>query len=104
LHPSLYHVPSDFKPNGIATGSYSTYAYDTYNRRVFANGLNNFGQLGVEVDSVDTERLAKPREIQYLSANSIVDIAAGEHHAIFVDDNGNVLVAGMSTIDYGFTY
>src|SRR5687768_13877805 len=60
-------------------GGYSTYLVHESNA-VFAYGLNNYGQLGVEDSAPEvTEPL---RVIGWEEANGLAEIRGGEHHSL----------------------
>jgi regulator of chromosome condensation len=79
----------------IFSGSYHAFAMDS-NDRVFAWGLNNYGQLGVG----DRENRSEPQAIQLTYPDVIfTQLEGGEHHSLALDRNGQVYSFGRG--NYG---
>ncbi|KAI9105968.1 regulator of chromosome condensation 1/beta-lactamase-inhibitor protein II [Phlyctochytrium arcticum] len=77
--------------NRIYCGGYSTYlVHDT--ERVYAYGLNNYGQLGVGPTEGE---VADPMLIDSLDhTNGVQQIVGGEHHTLLLDKKGHVFAFG----------
>lgn len=82
------------KPVRVACGSYHSFVLDQEGR-VFAWGLNNYAELGIE-DSAGEDDAAqlKPRLVESLTDFKIADIAGGEHHSLACTDDGKLLTWG----------
>lgn len=78
----------------VAAGSYHSFAV-TADGRVYAWGLNNFGELGVEENmGVDGATVLPPTLVEGLLPHRVVEVAGGEHHSVARTDGGQVLVWG----------
>jgi regulator of chromosome condensation len=78
----------------IACGSYHSFALDTKGR-VYAWGLNNFAELGVEDGAGDSDAAVLDATlIDSLSKQKIVDICGGEHHSLACTEDGKLLTWG----------
>ncbi|KAG0633802.1 regulator of chromosome condensation 1/beta-lactamase-inhibitor protein II [Tuber brumale] len=80
----------------VATGSYHSFAI-TRDGRVWAWGLNQYGQCGIcepqrtgEASTV----IPVPTVVQRLAGYAIVQISAGEHHLTALTESGELLVWG----------
>lgn len=112
---------SSLRPGGVAfkrgvritkvcAGAYHSFAIDG-DGKVWAWGLNNFGQLGVETDDIevgeDGAALLSPTLIEALAGHRVVDIIGGEHHTLAVTDEGKVFTFGRidaSQLGFAKTY
>ncbi|KZT43463.1 RCC1/BLIP-II protein, partial [Sistotremastrum suecicum HHB10207 ss-3] len=94
LHPERLALR---KIKVIGTGSYHSFAVD-WKGVVYGWGLNSFRQTGVEeADDVIWE----PREVEALNpkrlgGRRVVQISGGEHHTLFLLDDGTVYSVGRS--------
>lgn len=78
----------------IAAGSYHSLALDTEGR-VWAWGLNNFCQLGIEDQAgEDDAAVLQPTIVESLAEYKIVNIYGGEHHSLALTDDGKILYFG----------
>ncbi|KAK7731104.1 hypothetical protein SLS53_008822 [Cytospora paraplurivora] len=78
----------------IATGPYHSFAVDKLDR-VFAWGLNSYGQAGYAKDAgSDNAILPYPLQIRSLSKQGIVALVGGEQHSTAVTADGRFLVWG----------
>jgi hypothetical protein len=78
----------------VACGYYHTIFLDD-NGNVYSCGLNSVGQLGYTNDGgVETPRKITPGTGDDLLDKTIVQVACGWYHTIFLDDNGNVYSCG----------
>ncbi|KAJ6256117.1 Alsin [Drechslerella dactyloides] len=92
-------VPREFglkKIVAIGAGSYHSFAVDV-NGRVWAWGLNQYGQCGIDLEGKTGEdgvAVPKPTIVKSLSKYKIVQITGGEHHSAAVTDDGKLLTWG----------
>ncbi|EKM80007.1 hypothetical protein AGABI1DRAFT_72781 [Agaricus bisporus var. burnettii JB137-S8] len=82
----------------VAAGSYHSFAIDD-NDDVWGWGLNTMGQTGTGWSSRDDDCVHFPQKVESLSRESlsgdtVVQIAAGEHHTIFLTAAGKVYSCG----------
>lgn len=80
----------------IASGDFHCFAIDTEDR-VFAWGLNQFGQCALtdaHGELEDGSLVTKPTEIPALSGMKITEIAAGEHHTLALTSDGDAFSWG----------
>lgn len=99
LHPTRITPRRHRQHGGIVKmicGSYHSFLL-ARDGTVFAVGLNNFGQLGLD----DHEDRIVPEAIpaETWSGQTIVDLAAGEHHSMALSSTGSVFVFGRA--DFG---
>lgn len=95
-------IPREFGlPKGITdigAGSYHNFALHEKTGKVYAWGLNNFGQTGIpEGVGEDEAVVLHPSVIQSLSAKGdtkVTNIDGGEHHSIAVQADGACLTWG----------
>ncbi|KAE9380821.1 RCC1/BLIP-II [Stipitochalara longipes BDJ] len=92
-------VPSHFslskrKFKSIACGAYHNFAIDTGNR-VYAWGLNNFGQTGIAAGTGEDHAITEsPTVVKSLQPYNIRKIEGGLQHSIACTDDQKVLVWG----------
>ncbi|KAJ7918258.1 RCC1/BLIP-II [Mycena leptocephala] len=84
----------------VGAGTYHSFAVDEAGT-VWGWGLNNMGQTGTGLDSQDDETVAMPKVVRRLSkeelgGETVVQIAGGEHHTIFLTSGGRVLACGRA--------
>ncbi|PWW75127.1 hypothetical protein C7212DRAFT_352480 [Tuber magnatum] len=80
----------------VATGSYHSFAI-THDGRVWAWGLNQYGQCGIDQPQhagEDSTKIPVPTVVESLAGYTIVQISAGEHHSTALTENGELLVWG----------
>ncbi|KAG0124858.1 hypothetical protein HOY82DRAFT_493580, partial [Tuber indicum] len=80
----------------VATGSYHSFAI-TQDGRVWAWGLNQYGQCGIyepQHTGEDSTVIPVPTVVQRLAGYTIVQISAGEHHSTALTEDGELLVWG----------
>ncbi|OCF40717.1 pim1 protein + RNA transporter 2 [Kwoniella heveanensis CBS 569] len=83
----------------VAAGMYHSFAVDV-NGTVWAWGLNTFHQTGLTSDKGgDEEMITTPAQVEGLSpenhgGSKVIQIAGGEHHSLFLFDNGEVWGCG----------
>lgn len=84
-----------------STGTYHSFAVNT-DGIVWAWGLNTFHQTGISSDKGgDEEMIITPTPVDALSPSKhdgsrVIQIEGGEHHTIFLFDNGEVWGCGRS--------
>ena len=81
----------------VAAGVYHSFAVDA-SGNVWAWGLNTFHQTGLDTDE---EMIIVPAQIEALAPKhhhgaKVVQISGGEHHSLFLFDNGEVWGCGRS--------
>ncbi|KAK6346454.1 hypothetical protein TWF730_010775 [Orbilia blumenaviensis] len=92
-------VPREFglkKIVAVGAGSYHSFAVDA-NGRVWAWGLNQYGQCGIDLEGKTGEdgvAVPKPTIVKSLAEYKIVQITGGEHHSAAVTDDGKLLTWG----------
>ncbi|ORY84792.1 regulator of chromosome condensation 1/beta-lactamase-inhibitor protein II [Protomyces lactucae-debilis] len=91
-------VPREFGLKNIVAigcGSYHSFAKDK-DGRVFAWGLNQFGQCGITMQELgeDGAVIAVPTLIDGLAGMDIKQITGGEHHSAAITTDGALLVWG----------
>ncbi|KAK0388065.1 hypothetical protein NLU13_4309 [Sarocladium strictum] len=78
----------------IACGSYHSFAIDKEGN-VWAWGLNNFGELGIESNAGEDDAVVlKPLKIEGLEGKKITDIDGGEHHSLACSASGDLYTWG----------
>ncbi|KAE9380379.1 RCC1/BLIP-II [Stipitochalara longipes BDJ] len=93
LDPQQFGLPRNQIKN-IACGSYHNFAVHK-NGRVYAWGLNNFGQTGVAKGAGEGNAvIRRPTIIKSLTGHRIADIQGGNHHSIACTEDGTVLTWG----------
>lgn len=83
----------------IAAGTYHSFAIDTRDR-VWAWGLNNFGQTGIASNAgQDGAIINVPTQVESLRSYKIKQIKGGVHHTIACTEDGQVLIWGRCDDD-----
>ncbi len=78
----------------IAAGGYHSFAVDEQDR-VWAWGLNNYGQTGVLRNAgEDNAVIVRPSLVRSLYGTTIVDIQGGLHHSVACSDEGELFSWG----------
>ncbi|KAL9087089.1 MAG: hypothetical protein Q9159_003784 [Coniocarpon cinnabarinum] len=78
----------------VACGSFHGFAIDR-NDNVWAWGLNNFGECGLEQDAGQSEAtVGKPTKVPELCGKGVTCIKGGEHHSVAVNGAGDCIVWG----------
>lgn len=95
----------------VAAGGFHYFARSKTDKKLYAWGLNNFGQLGLglveegdEIDEKEEEIIFAPQPVPKqvklpFDASHIKQIAAGQHHSVILTKDGRVLVFGRT--NYG---
>ena len=91
-----------FEPNAIGVksvrrifvGKNATFL-ETLKGKIYACGLNNYGQLGKKPET-ETERWLIPKRMNGIDGNHVLDIVGGEHHTLILTDDYKVLGAGRN--------
>ncbi|KAJ7167471.1 regulator of chromosome condensation 1/beta-lactamase-inhibitor protein II [Mycena filopes] len=84
----------------IGAGIYHSFAVDEAGT-VWGWGLNTMGQTGTGLDGPDDETVTMPKVVRNLSkeelgGETVVQIAGGEHHTLFLTSGGKVFACGRS--------
>ncbi|WWC90461.1 uncharacterized protein L201_005396 [Kwoniella dendrophila CBS 6074] len=86
----------------VAAGSFHSFAVDL-NGIVWAWGLNTFHQCGLDEDNKYSkeEMIIQPQQVDFLNpenhnGSKVIQISGGEHHSLFLFDNGQVYGVGRS--------
>ncbi|CAL1701214.1 unnamed protein product [Somion occarium] len=86
----------------IGAGGYTSFAVDNQGS-VWAWGLNNMGQAGTGFTSAAADsEVSRPQKVANLSKaelgddETVVEIAGGEHHTLFLTSKGRVFACGRS--------
>ncbi|XP_039761735.1 regulator of chromosome condensation isoform X2 [Pararge aegeria] len=82
----------------IWAGYHATFVLDANKDKMFAWGLNNYGQLGITGEKRKTA-LYSPAECDAFAGNSWNGVAAGQHHSLAVDESGKAHAIGRC--EYG---
>ncbi|KAH8810739.1 regulator of chromosome condensation 1/beta-lactamase-inhibitor protein II [Xylogone sp. PMI_703] len=78
----------------VACGAYHCFAIDQ-DGRVYAWGLNNFGQTGIQDDiGKDDATIPQPCVVEALRPYKIREIQGCEHHSIACTEDGKLLIWG----------
>jgi len=94
LRPGGVGFKRGIKIQKVSAGSYHSFALDT-NGRVYAWGLNNFAELGVEEGAGDSDAAVLDATlVSTLSDHTVVDICGGEHHSLACTKKGELLTWG----------
>lgn len=86
------------KAKAIGAGSFHSFAVDD-NGDVWGWGLNTMGQTGTGHNTTDDSQVQLPQKVERLSKEAldgdiVVQIAAGEHHSLFLTGSGKVFAVG----------
>ena len=93
LVPSQFGL-SKYKIESVACGAYHSFAIDDQNR-VWAWGLNNFGQTGISTGAGEDRAIIEtPTVVKSLQPYSIKKIEGGLQHSIACTEDQKVLVWG----------
>ena len=81
----------------VAAGVYHSFAVDA-NGAVWAWGLNTFHQTGLDTDQ---DMVIVPAQVEALAPQNhdgakVIQISGGDHHSLFLFDNGEVWACGRS--------
>ncbi|XP_045781026.1 regulator of chromosome condensation isoform X1 [Maniola jurtina] len=82
----------------VWAGYHATFVLDANKDKMFAWGLNNYGQLGITGEKRKTA-LFSPTECDAFAGNSWNAVAAGQHHSLAVDEGGKAHAIGRC--EYG---
>jgi regulator of chromosome condensation len=93
LEPQQFGLPRG-QIKHIACGSYHNFAIHK-NGRVYAWGLNNYGQTGIAKGAGEGNAvIRRPTIIKSLADHKVADIQGGNHHSIACNEDGTVLTWG----------
>ena len=100
LNPNLRtHTFGPFKVPGlkditqIYAGDFQSYAIDK-SGKVFAWGLNNFGQLGISDNVGSGAMVESPTLVSFFSDKEVKQIASGNHHTVWLTGDGSIWTIG----------
>jgi len=98
LTPSVLSMLSSVK--SVGCGAYSSFAV-TASQEVYACGLNNYGQLGIQEEGEGGEdgksAFFSPRAVATLKGKRVNKIVGGEHHSFALTEGGTLLAFGRPT-------
>ncbi|XP_013145733.1 PREDICTED: regulator of chromosome condensation-like [Papilio polytes] len=84
----------------VWAGCHATFVLDANGDKVFAFGLNNYGQLGITGEKRKTAIFSPMECDAFTSASSTWSaVACGQHHSLATDGNGRLYSIGRT--DYG---
>ncbi|KAJ0167196.1 Protein pim1 [Colletotrichum tanaceti] len=93
LIPQSMGIPKG-KVDRIACGSYHSFAL-TKDGSVWAWGLNNFAETGIEMGAGEDDAVVlKPTIVEALKDYKVKQIAGGEHHSLACTEDGKLLTWG----------
>lgn len=77
----------------IAAGSFHSFAIDI-NDKLWAWGLNNFGQCGISEEVGSGVSVTEPTLVEFFADERVVQVAGGNHHSIMLTADGEVYTVG----------
>lgn len=77
----------------IAAGEYHSFALD-HNGKLWAWGLNNFGQCGIPQLSGEGSCVEKPTQAHFFDDKKIVQVDGGNHHSMMLTASGQIYTVG----------
>ncbi|CAN6660075.1 guanine nucleotide exchange factor Srm1p [Trichomonascus vanleenenianus] len=77
----------------VAAGEYHSFAIDK-DHKLWAWGLNNFGQCFVPEESGDGKSVEKPTLVTFFDDTEIVQVDGGSHHSLALTKDGDVYAVG----------
>jgi regulator of chromosome condensation len=91
----------EFICDAIYAGNFSSFATNTDKKknRLAAWGLNNYFQLGYKGQQKGQLIQYYPRRSTFTCSTSMINVACGQHHTIFLTKTGRVYAAGRN--EYG---
>ncbi|CCF46021.1 ran exchange factor Prp20/Pim1 [Colletotrichum higginsianum] len=93
LIPQSLGIPKG-KVDRIACGSYHSFAL-AKDGRVWAWGLNNFAETGIEMGAGEDDAVVlRPTIVEALKDYKVKQIAGGEHHSLACTEDGKLLTWG----------
>ncbi|WQF86363.1 Putative regulator of chromosome condensation 1/beta-lactamase-inhibitor protein II [Colletotrichum destructivum] len=93
LIPQSMGIPKG-KVDRIACGSYHSFAL-AKDGRVWAWGLNNFAETGIEMGAGEDDAVVlRPTIVEALKDYKVKQIAGGEHHSLACTEDGKLLTWG----------
>ncbi|GAB7361945.1 hypothetical protein MBLNU230_g1983t1 [Neophaeotheca triangularis] len=95
-------IPREFGlPKGVKNGIVKLGCGDNFSfalnklGNVYAWGLNNFGQLGMEDEAGGEDAfIFKPQIVERLQGMTITEFGGGQHHSYWINADGDMLFAG----------
>ncbi|CAG9573034.1 unnamed protein product [Danaus chrysippus] len=82
----------------VWAGYHATFVMDATSDKMFAWGLNNYGQLGITGEKRKTA-IYSPTECDGMRGRRWSDVSAGQHHSLAVDERG--LAYSVGRCEYG---
>ncbi|XP_013178630.1 PREDICTED: regulator of chromosome condensation-like [Papilio xuthus] len=93
-------VTLKFGASRVWAGCHATFVLDANGDKVFAFGLNNYGQLGITGEKRKTAIFSATECDAFTRLNTTWSaVACGQHHSLAVDGNGQLYAIGRT--DYG---
>ncbi|XP_072933986.1 regulator of chromosome condensation isoform X2 [Epargyreus clarus] len=83
----------------VWAGHHATFALDATHGKLFAWGLNNYGQLGITGEKRKTALFSPTECDAFGGGGDWTRVAAGQHHSLALDDSGRVHAIGRC--EYG---
>ncbi|PGH17552.1 hypothetical protein AJ79_01152 [Helicocarpus griseus UAMH5409] len=92
LQPREFGLPKSMV--GLGCGSYHSFAIHKTGK-VYAWGLNSFGETGITVGAGDNEAaILHPAVVESLQGKNVVKVSGGSHHSLALTSDGECLAFG----------
>jgi len=79
----------------VGAGAHHGFIISAMRSRVFACGMNQYGQLGIPVDK-DKPALDNMHAVEALQGKGIATVCGGEHHSLAIGSDGSVYSFGRA--------
>ncbi|CAL8100832.1 unnamed protein product [Orchesella dallaii] len=96
LKPAVVKITRSQRITDLWTGEFSTYCVTDKSKDVYVCGLNNYAQLGIRKSDEKTV-IQVPTKNTTFKGRKWKQIAAGQHHAIALSEEGKVFTLGRNT-------
>ncbi|ODN00193.1 Regulator of chromosome condensation [Orchesella cincta] len=97
LRPAVVKVARNTKITDLWTGEFSTYCVTDKNKDIYVCGLNNYAQLGIQKIADEKTVIQVPTKNTTFRGRKWKQIAAGQHHAVALTQEGQVFTLGRNT-------